>query len=421
ARDLTDAVKRNARTGLLNRVPLLEAMQQRLEHKVKGGGRYLVYLRPDGFGKLEHELGVLRSDDFLVAVAALLRPQLMPTDLAGHFSGAGIMVLAERGTPRDVEAWAQRLVEKIAQHEFEVGGRRFRATASAGLTTVPAGSTSLDAIVFDTQEAVRRSRAQGGNQITRAGQSGSDARAEAADAAWIKQIRAALAENRFSLAQQPITNFASGAPMIDTLVRMTDPQGREILPSEFMPSAERGGLIVLIDRWVIAQAARLALSLKAGCVFARISRNSALEASLPAWIAHMLQTIGLPPAHFCIQVTESIAASHPADTLRLAKALQATGIRFALEHFGTGIDPLALLDALPLDFVKIDGSLMQGLTTDPLLQSKVESLIDAARERNIETIAERVEDANTMAVLWQLGVQHVQGFLFRASEEVTIA
>ena len=130
---------------------------------------------------------------------------------------------------------------------------------------------------------------------------------------------------------------------------------------------------------------------------------------------------GLEPGNFCIQVTESITASNPADILRLANALKEAGIRFALEHYGTGIDPLAMLGMLPLDYVKIDGSLMQGLTTDPLLQSKVGSLIEAARERGISTIAERVEDANTMAVLWQLGVQHVQGFLFRASEEVVLA
>ncbi len=202
---------------------------------------------------------------------------------------------------------------------------------------------------------------------------------------------------------------------------MSDTEGKEILPGAFMPSAERRGLIGLIDRWVIAQALRLAQTSKAGCVFARISRHSALEASLPTWIAHMLPSIGLEPRRFCIQVTESVTASNPAEILRLATALKASGVRFALEHYGTGIDPLAMLGTLPLDFVKIDGSLMQGLTTDKLLQSKVGSLIEAARERGIETIAERVEDANTLAVLWQLGVQHVQGFLFQSSEEVTIS
>jgi EAL domain-containing protein (putative c-di-GMP-specific phosphodiesterase class I)/GGDEF domain-containing protein len=421
ARDLTDAVKRNPRTGLLNRASLLEAIEHRLAQRVQGGGRYLVYLRPDAFAKLEREIGVTHSEDFVVSLAALMRPQLIPSDLAGHFSGAGIMVLAERGTPRDVDAWAQRLVEKIGQHAFDVGGRRVHATVSVGLAALPNDNVSLDGILGDTLEAARRSRSQGGNQITKVGQSESEARAEAQDAHWLKQIRAALAENRFHLVQQPITSLSGGPPLIDTLVRMVDPQGREILPSEFMPSAERGRLIGLIDRWVIGQAARLALSSQAGCVFARISRQSAMEASLPTWIAHMLQTIGLSPGNFCIQVTETVAASHPAEIQRLAAALKKAGIRLALEHFGTGIDPLAMLSSLPIDFVKIDGSLMQGLTTDPLLQSKVASLIEAALEKGVSTIAERVEDANTMAVLWQLGVQHVQGFLFSASEEVTIA
>ena len=420
ARDLTDAVRRNPRTGLLNRVPLLSEIQQRMARRVQGGGRYLIYLRLDGFARLEKELGVLRSEDFLVALAALLRPQLAPTDLAGHFNGAGIMVLAERGTPRDAEVWAQRLLDKIAQHGFEISGQGFGATACAALAPVPVGSTKLDVLIGDAQDAVRRARTQGGNRLVKVGQSETEARAEVEDASWVREIRGALAANRFTLVQQPITSLSGGAPLIDTVVRMTDAQGKEILPSEFMPAAERSGLIALVDRWVIAQAMRLAQGSQAGCVFARISRHSALEASLPAWIAHMLQTLALPPARFGIQVTESISASNPADILRLANALKATGVRFALEHYGTGIDPLAMLGALPLDFVKIDGSLMQGLTTDKLLQSKVGSLIEAARERGIETIAERVEDANTLAVLWQLGVQHVQGFLFQNTEEVTI-
>jgi EAL domain-containing protein (putative c-di-GMP-specific phosphodiesterase class I)/GGDEF domain-containing protein len=421
ARELTDAVKRHPRTSLLRRVPLLDAIQQRLAHKVQAGGRYLVYLRPDGFAKLESEMGAIRSENFLIALAALVRQQLTPSDLAGHFSGTGILVLAERGTPRDMEAWTQRLLEHIAQHEFLVGERIFRATASAGLVPLQGGGDRLEAAIGNVLEAVRRSRTQGGNLLVKVGQSELEARAEAEDVSWIKQIRAALAANRFNLVQQPITSLAGGPELFDTVVRMLDPQGKEILPAEFMPSAERGGLISLIDRWVIAHAAKLALSQKAGCAFVRISRHSALEVSLPGWIAQMLKTTGLAPGHFCIEVTESIAASHTADILRLANALKESGIRFALEHFGTGIDPLALLGMLPLDFVKIDGSLMQGLTSDKLLQSKVAALIEAASERGIATIAERVEDANTMAVLCQLGVQHVQGFLFRATEEVMIA
>jgi multidomain signaling protein FimX len=423
ARDLTDAVRRNPRTGLMNRVPLLEAIQQRMGSAPQGGGRFAIYLRPDGFAKLEQKLGALRSEDFLMSLAALLRSQLGPTDIAGHFSGAATLVLAERGTPRDAEVWAERLLRKVMQHEFDISGQRFRITATVAVAPVPIGANKLDGVLSTVQEAVRNGRGKGGSQLVRAAATEKpEARVvDAQDAAWIKQIRAALAENRFSLVQQPITTLAGGPALFDTLVRMTDAAGNEILPSEFMPSAERSGLVGLIDRWVIAQAARRAAASNAGCVFARLSRHSALEPSLPAWIAAQLSSIDLNPKRMCIQVTESVAASNPADILRLANGLQGSGVRFALEHYGTGIDPLSMLGMLPLDFVKIDGSLMQGLTEDKLLQSKVGSLIEAARERGIETIAERVEDANTMAVLWQLGVQHVQGFLFQASEEVTIS
>ena len=104
----------------------------------------------------------------------------------------------------------------------------------------------------------------------------------------------------------------------------------------------------------------------------------------------------------------------------LAAALRQRHFRFALEGFGSGRDSIGLLETMPLDFVKIDGTLMQGLATDPQLQLRVRTLVEAARKRNIQTIGERVEDANTMAVLWQLGVQYIQGYFVNEPEEVVL-
>ena len=420
--DLAEAVKRNPRSGLLYRTPLLEAMQKRVGQAMQAGSRYLVYIRPDNFARLERELGVMRSEELVVALATLVRTQLAPADLLGHFSGAGLLALIERGNSRDAELWAERLVEKVHRHEFTVGDRQIRATVCVGLAVLPGSEDKLEATIGDAVEAVRRGRKRGGNQLCTIAQTDADARVQAYDAIWVKHIRAALAENRFRLVQQPIASLAGGAEsMFDMLVRLLDKQGKEVLPSEFMPAAERNELVPLIDRWVLAAAARFALRSKPGCLFVRISRTSALDASLAPWLKGQLATLGLEPKRLCIQITEEVAARHPAEVRQQARALKDVGLRFALEHFGIGIDPMSLLDTLPLDFVKIDGSLMQGLTGDELLQSKVASLIDAVRSREVETIAERVEDANTMAVLWQLGVQHLQGFLIQAPEEVTMA
>lgn len=420
-RDLAEAVRRNPRTGLLYRQPLLEALQKRLASPVQGGSRYLLYVRPDNFQKLERDIGALKTEDFLASLAALLRAQLGPADIAGHFGGSGVLAMIERGTPRDAELWAERVVDKVARYDFDVGGRKVRATACVGLAAVPNTEGRLEACIADAQDAVRRGRERGGSQVCTVTRADTDARVQAYDAVWVKHIRAALSENRFRLVQQPIASLAGGGTMYDILVRMLDRSGKEILPSEFMPAAERNDLVSHIDRWVMLAAARFAHKTRPDCLFVRLSRQSVLDADMTDWLASQLRTLGLEPQRLCVQVTETLATNHLQAVERVARSLRQAGVRFAIEHFGTGIDPLALLDSLKLDYVKIDGSLMQGLTDDSLLQSKVSSLIDAARERSIETIAERVEDANTMAVLWQLGVQHLQGFLIQAPEEVVLS
>ena len=104
----------------------------------------------------------------------------------------------------------------------------------------------------------------------------------------------------------------------------------------------------------------------------------------------------------------------------LAAALRERGFRFAIEGFGSGRDSMGLLESVPLDFVKIDGTVIQGLASDPQLQIQVRVLVEAARRRKVQTIGERVEDANTMAVLWQLGVQYIQGYFVNEPEEVVL-
>jgi PAS domain S-box-containing protein len=248
-----------------------------------------------------------------------------------------------------------------------------------------------------------------------------DERAREYDAVWVKHIQAALAENRFRLVQQPITDLGGGVPMFDLLIRMLDRGRKEILPAEFLPAAERNGLMGPIDRWVINAAARFAGESQAACLFVRLSRQSALDETLPRWLASQLAAVKSDSRQLCLTVTEAVATAHLAQVRQQAQALKGLGIRFALEQFGAGPDPLAVLAALPMDFIKIDGGLIRGVKSDSLVQSKVEALVEAARERNVETIAANVEDANTMAVLWQLGVQHLEGFLIQAPEQVVMA
>jgi EAL domain-containing protein (putative c-di-GMP-specific phosphodiesterase class I) len=280
----------------------------------------------------------------------------------------------------------------------------------------------VGAAVFDAVSATRRGRELGGNQMYAVDKSDTDTRVQAYDKIWVKHIKSALMENRFRLVQQPVASLlGEDKGMFDVLVRMLDEQGSEVLPAEFIAAAERNDLMKNIDRWVIGASMSFAANRKASCIFVRVSKDTVLDKSLLTWLDTQLKSLKIEAKRICIQVTEELANQYVRQTKELADSLRKLGFRFALEHFGTGRDPLKLLADLDMNFIKIDGSLMQGLSTNQIQQQRVKGLVEAAKRRGIETVAERVEDANTMAVLWQLGIEFIQGYFVNAPEDVTMS
>ena len=421
AERLQDAVRTDPSTGFLHRKYFLDEARARIAHPVKGGVRYVAYIKPDKFGSIQGDIGILASEDFLVAFSALLRDQLQPKDLAGRFGGNSFALLIERGNARDVEAWAEHIVKKIGAETFHVADKTLSATCTVGLGMLPATNPDLGSAISDAAAANRRGRDQGGGQFYVVDKSDTDTRVQAYDKIWVKHIKSALMENRFRLVQQPIASLqGDDRGMFDVLVRMLDEQGKEVLPSEFMQAAERNDLLKNIDRWVIGASMSFCAARKPNCIFVRLSKDTAVDKSLSVWLGNQLKASKIDPARICFQVTEETAAQYVVQTRELTQTLKSMGFRLALEHLGAGRDPVQLIQSLAVDFVKIDGSLMQGLASNPILQQKVKGLVDAAKRKKIETIAERVEDANTMAVLWQLGIEFIQGYFVNTPEEVVL-
>jgi len=420
--ELSDAVKRDMTTGLLLRRTLLDAVGTRIAAPPAGGVRFLAMVRPDKFAELEKDVGARSSEQLLGEYATTLKSHLGPNDIAGRFAGVSFLALIERGNPHDVEAWAESVLARFSENASTVGQRTVHSSCSIGLTAVPTTGSSIDAIVADVVEAVRRARSQGGNQIYHLDKTDTDTRVQAYDMIWVKHIKTALMENRFRLVQQPVASLQGEDPnMFDVLVRMLDHQGKEVLPADFMAAAERNDLLKNIDRWVVGASLSFAAKAKPGCLFVRLSRDSVLDNAFIDWLKTQLATGKHEPARICFQVTESIAEQYMNAAVGQLGALKQLGFRVALERFGSGRDPYKLLSAVPLDFIKIDGALVQDLAGNPETQTIVRKLVEQAVKQKIETIAERVEDANTMAVLWQLGVQFIQGYFVNAPEEVVMA
>ncbi len=419
---LADAVKNDASTRFLQQRHLVAAVRERCGAHMKGGVRQFAHIKPDRFTDIQHSIGVLASEDFMAQLADLLRIQLTPADICGRFSGNGFLVLLERGTARDVETWAENLVKRVGEHIFGIDEKTLSATVTVGLGLLPSVRPDAGAAIADAINATRRGRELGGNQMYAVDKSDTDTRVQAYDKIWVKHIKSALMDNRFRLVQQPIASLlGEDKGMFDVLVRMLDEQGNEVLPAEFIAAAERNDLMKNIDRWVIGASMSFAANRKAECIFVRVSKDTILDKSVIGWLETQLKALKIEPKRLCIQVTEEMATQYVKQTTEFADSLRRLGFRFALEHFGTGRDPLKLLADIAMDFIKVDGSLMQGLSTNQLQQQRVKGLVEAAKRKHVETVAERVEDANTMAVLWQLGIEFIQGYFVNAPEEVTMS
>jgi diguanylate cyclase (GGDEF)-like protein/PAS domain S-box-containing protein len=419
---LDEAVKNDSSTRFLQQRYLVAAVRERCAVGIKGGVRQFAHIKPDRFADIQHSIGILASEDFMAQLADLLRVQLTPTDLCGRFGGNGFLIMLERGTARDVETWAENVAKRVNAHTFSIDDKTISATVTVGLGLLPPANPDVAAAIADAISATRRGRELGGNQMYVVDKSDTDTRVQAYDKIWVKHIKSALMENRFRLVQQPIASLlGEDKGMFDVLVRMLDEQGSEVLPAEFIAAAERNDLMKNIDRWVIGASLSFAANRKAACIFVRVSKDTVLDKSIIGWLETQLRSLRIEPARLCIQVTEEMATQYIKPTIEFAENLRKLGFRFALEHFGTGRDPLKLLADIRMNFIKVDGSLMQGLSTNQLQQQRVKGLVEAAKRKGVETVAERVEDANTMAVLWQLGIEFIQGYFVNAPEDVTMS
>jgi multidomain signaling protein FimX len=407
--------------GLMSRGELLEALAERLAIPSPGGMRCVALVKIDKFAALERVIGATASEEILIEIERLLKATLNPKELVGRFGGVRFLALLERGNENDINAWSERLLARVHKHVMRIRDKSVSVNCTIGLSVVSPGEVNLDAVIADALECVRKGAARGGNQVVSSDRADTDSRVMSYDKVWVKHIKAALMENRFRLVQQPIASLQGEDPgMFDVLVRMIDPQGREVLPSEFMAAAGRNDLLKNIDRWVVGASLSFAAQKKPECLFVRLSRETVRDAAFIEWLDNHLRSSRAEPQRLCFQSTEESAASYVPQLTALATSLRERNFRFAIEGFGSGRDSMGLLESVPLDFVKIDGTIIQGLASDPQLQIQVRALVEAARRRNIQTIGERVEDANTMAVLWQLGVQYIQGYFVNEPEEVVL-
>lgn len=225
---------------------------------------------------------------------------------------------------------------------------------------------------------------------------------------WVRNIREALDEGRLELFAQPIVPLRGGSPREELLLRMTSRDGRTISASEFLPIAEKYGLIGAIDRWVVSQAIELAAGGRH--LEVNLSASSVGDPDLLALIDTQLHETGADPAQLVFEITETALIREIDAGEAFARDLTELGCRLALDDFGTGFGSFTYLKRLPISYLKIDIEFVRQLPFSSANQHLVKAIVNLAQGFGQETIAEGVEDERTLELLRRYGVDYAQGF-----------
>ncbi len=414
-----NALQRDPTTLFYHRAQFIERLGKRLERKPKSGLHVLAYVKIDRFAEVQKKIGILDSEEVLAQFAEEMRKRMHPRDLAGRFEGTSLVVLMERGSVRDGHVWGTQFAKHVSKTTFDIGEKSAQITCTVGICAVSDVYGSLEELVAATVQAHALGRAAGGNTCHLNESAHEDTKQKEFDAIWVKRLERAFRDDRFMLAQLPIAGLRRDSiEMYDLLVRMVDEQGDPVLPAEFIPAAERNNLMKDVDGWMIRAAIDFCEESSADRVFVRLSRQSIVDRGTIGWMQREFDRRGFDCSRLVMQLPERDAARHIKQTRELANQLRKLGVGFALEHYGVDQGRFQILDILRPDYIKIDGELMHTLMTDTVLQGAVERIVAAASQRNIKSIAERVENANAMAVLFQLGIDYMQGHYVHEPEVV---
>jgi PAS domain S-box-containing protein len=226
-----------------------------------------------------------------------------------------------------------------------------------------------------------------------------------------ERVRSALADNRLLAYSQPIVDRRSDAIVQEELlVRLRDSDdGPVVLPDEFLPGAERSGLIVEVDRWMAR--CGLELAVRGRNVEVNLSARSICDDGFIDDLSDAIRAAGVSARRLVFEITETTALDNLEAANEFAERLGRLGCRFALDDFGTGFGSLTHLRRLPVQMLKIDMSFVSGIRTSSEDQALVRGIAAIARDMGVETIAEGVEDAVTYRLLGEFGIDRAQGFL----------
>lgn len=421
ALELEELRHRDQVTGLLNRPRFLRALEDAVDDAAQSDGQYgFLMLEPDHHQQLLADIGLDHADDLLAANAGRLQSLVGAEATVARYGGHTLAVLLPGHDYHATVAVADRIRAGFADHVFEIGERSSVITVSIGGVQVGEKIANVGQVLARGTAALESALGTGGNRCEVFDPSAVDRVEEERIQAWVARLRGALDNDGFVLHYQPVINLqGDNAAVYEILLRLDGGDGELIAPGTFLQIAEDNGMLGEIDRYVATRAiASIGERLRLGqptTLLVKVSQASLDGDGFADFIGEQLASHQVPGEYLVLQLPEAKVFTHLKATQAFAARLGRFDGRFALEQFGVGLDSFQLLGHLQPHLLKLDRSFTDDLPNNPENQARVSEIARRARQEGIRTIAEFVQDAASMSILFGADIDYVQGNFLAAA------
>jgi diguanylate cyclase (GGDEF)-like protein/PAS domain S-box-containing protein len=406
-------------TGLANRKALEHRLTQVIESAhAEQTEHTLAIIDLDQFKIVNDTCGHSAGDQLLKQVARLIKAVVRKRDTLARLGGDEFALLIEDCALAQAHSEVEALRQAIEAFQFNWEGRGYNVSGSIGLVAVNAQCEDTNSALSMADTACFAAKDSGRNQIHCYQKDNLAVTRRHGEMRWAARINDALTEDRFELNFQRIKPIGGGSDNGDhyeLLIRMRDELGNIVMPSEFLPAAERYNLSDKVDRWVIAHALSWLrnqpdLVDRLHLCSINLSGQSMGNEDILRFILEHIDGGCVPAEKLCFEVTETAAISDLVQATRFISLLKDRGCMFALDDFGSGFSSFAYLKKLPVDFLKIDGSFVRDICNDSIDLAMVRSINEIGHVMGKKTIAEFVEDRGVLDILRSVGVDYAQGY-----------
>lgn len=406
-------------TGLYNRVRFMDELE-----KVAGragdsrGDAALLYIVIDDFQVIKEQLGVAASELVLKELGEVLRKGVIEGDLLAHYADQVFTVIVNSDDDNYVDERAKNYWTIIDSYITQVSDKPIDIKCSIGISRISETNSKIDSLLNQADKACVLAQHNTDNGIMRYQEAELELEEAEFDEAssWKPRIEQAIEKQSFILHYQPIVSLhGKEQQLYEALLRMVDEETQELIAArDFIDFATELGMMGAIDKWVIPNALKSLAEHQQRFpktrFFLKLSKQSICDSEFFDWLSGLLIEHGVKGESLTFEVSETDAMAKIEETKMILTKLKGIGCEFGLEHFGSGLNFSSSLDLLDVDYLKINGTFVENMAKDAENQAAVKAIIEMCKNAHKSSIAEFVSDANSLALLWRLGVDYAQGY-----------